>query len=298
MLHRRSWVTLLLCACATAPAERISFGDAIKEPPQRYGRPDASSVHDSELHAQLFAFSDAAEAQRVKATRGSKMPPEQVQLWEQMLAGVDAFLARPVKAGTPFDAARARLVLQAELTADGQTYGDVSATLAERVSNALSALSKRVAIAAQRSKVLPKRFLWPVAPVVVTSPFGTRVHPISGSTQFHSGTDLLAEAAQPVYAAYDGTVVFSGWQGGYGKQIELQHDEHVSTRYGHLQTWLVDPGAKVKEGQVIGLAGSTGISTGVHLHFEVRRDGVPLDPEFELMPPGQGPKPPALASVR
>ncbi|MFT3841218.1 MAG: M23 family metallopeptidase [Myxococcaceae bacterium] len=298
MLHRRWWVPALICtACATTPQERISFGEAMRAPVQTVPRSD-SGVHDAELHAQLFAFTDAAEARRATARKGSAMPAEAVQQWEQLLSGVDAFLARPVKQGTPFDAARARLVLQSELTQDGQTYGDVNASLAERVSGELEALSKRVAIAAQRSKVLPRRFLWPVMPVVVTSSFGTRVHPMSGSTQFHAGTDLLAEAAQPVFAAYDGVVVFSGWQGGYGKQIELQHDEHVSTRYGHLQTWLVDPGTHVKEGQVIGLAGSTGISTGVHVHFEVRRDGVPLDPEFELLPPNQAPRPPRLVAGR
>ncbi len=287
MLHRTWWLPLILwsAACATAtPEKRLSLADALHAPPATRSKGDASKVHDGELHALLFAFADAAEAARTQAKKGSPMPADEVERWGEVLDGVDVFLARPVKQGTPFDAARARLVLQAELTADGSAYGDVPAPLAARVSNELVELSKRVAIAAQRSRAMPKHFLWPVMPVVVTSAYGTRVHPLSGFTQFHAGTDLLAEAAQPVRAAYDGVVVFAGWQGGYGKQIELQHDAHVSTRYGHLQTWLVDSGTRVKKGQVIGLAGSTGQSTGVHLHFEVRRDGVPLDPESELSP--------------
>ncbi len=290
MLHRTFCFALgwVLAACASAPARHLSLAEALKEPPVR-PTPAASKVHDAALHAELFAFSDASEAERVKAMKGSPMPEVEAERWTEVLGAVDAFLAQPLEPGTPFDAARARLVLQAELTADGQTYGDVPKALAFRVSNELQALSSKVAIAAERLRVQPKRFLWPVAPVVVTSPYGTRVHPLTGDTQFHAGTDLLADAAQPVHAAYDGVVVFAGWHGGYGKQIELQHDAHVSTRYGHLQTWLVDSGTRVHKGQVIGLAGSTGLSTGVHVHFEVRRDGVPLDPEAELLPSSQPP---------
>ena len=86
-------------------------------------------------------------------------------------------------------------------------------------------------------------------------------------------------------AAWDGVVVRSGWNGNYGKQIELQHDAHLATRYGHLLSLLVADGSRVKRGEVIALAGSTGLSTGVHLHFELLRDGIPLDPEGALPVP-------------
>ena len=105
---------------------------------------------------------------------------------------------------------------------------------------------------------------------------------IHGAYRFHSGTDLLADPAQPVRAAYDGVVRFSGWNGPSGKQIEVQHDARYTTRYSHLQTLLVGEGRKVKKGEVIGLAGSTGQSTGVHLHFELTRNGLPEDPEDAL----------------
>ncbi len=80
-------------------------------------------------------------------------------------------------------------------------------------------------------------------------------------------------------------MVFAGWNGGHGKQVELQHDEHWSTRYSHLSTLMVEPGHTVKRGEVIGLAGATGLATGPHLHFEVWRDGETLDPELALPPP-------------
>ena len=273
---------LVIAGCATVPEERLSVDEAFRAQAPSVQRVSAAEVRDRDLHDRLTGFSEGAERMRQGVVRGSAMPTSEVDAWTSMLATVDAFLAAPVQGATPFDAARARLVLQAELTADGQTYGDVPGELAERVAAQLVTLSQRVALAAERARVKPSLFFWPVSPLVVTSAFGDRIHPFSGENQFHAGTDLLADLAQPVHAAWDGTVVFSGWQGGYGKEIELQHDAHTSTRYGHLRTALVAAGTRVKKGDVIGLAGSTGVSTGVHVHFEVRQDGVPLDPESQL----------------
>ena len=83
-------------------------------------------------------------------------------------------------------------------------------------------------------------------------------------------------------------VIFSGWNGAHGKQVELQHDAHVSTRYSHLQTILVEAGQTVRQGDIIGLLGETGMVTGPHLHFELRLDGEAVDPEARL------PRPPLL----
>jgi murein DD-endopeptidase MepM/ murein hydrolase activator NlpD len=115
------------------------------------------------------------------------------------------------------------------------------------------------------------------------------VHPIAGDTRFHAGIDLEAPLEQPVRAAEVGTVVFSAWNGAHGKQIELQHDAHWATRYSHLDVLLVRPGTVVKKGQVIGLSGQTGLTTGPHVHFEIRRDGDALDPEVFLQLPATGP---------
>jgi murein DD-endopeptidase MepM/ murein hydrolase activator NlpD len=121
--------------------------------------------------------------------------------------------------------------------------------------------------------------------VVVTSSWGDRQHPIHGDVRFHAGVDLAGELAQPVRAAAAGTVVYSGWNGGHGKHVELQHDAHLSTGYSHLLSLLVSVGQVVKRGQVIALVGETGVATGPHLHFEVRRDGESLDPEATLPRP-------------
>jgi murein DD-endopeptidase MepM/ murein hydrolase activator NlpD len=115
--------------------------------------------------------------------------------------------------------------------------------------------------------VTPLRF--PLAlPAAITSAFGWRVHPISGTRRFHSGTDLGAAIGTPVHAAYAGRVEIAHWQGGYGNLIELHHG-HQKTRYAHLSKIVVKPGQRVQQGSVIGLVGSTGNSTGPHLHFEL-----------------------------
>ncbi len=108
--------------------------------------------------------------------------------------------------------------------------------------------------------------------------FGQREAPTEGASTFHKGIDLAADKGTPIYASLDGTVHFSGTATGYGLYIRLKHDGGVETRYGHCSQLLVKKGEKVKKGQIIGLVGSTGISTGSHLHFEVRINGEAVDP--------------------
>ncbi|MEP0865045.1 peptidoglycan DD-metalloendopeptidase family protein [Funiculus sociatus GB2-A5] len=114
--------------------------------------------------------------------------------------------------------------------------------------------------------------IFPLAvPAPITSLFGWRVHPISGSRRFHAGTDLGAPMGTPVLAAYAGRVAIADWMGGYGQAIVLQHNETQETLYAHLSEILVQPGQVIEQGTVIGRVGSTGNSTGPHLHFEVRQ---------------------------
>ena len=125
----------------------------------------------------------------------------------------------------------------------------------------------------------PQQFVPPLlGMLVVTSPFGMRVHPITGEKTEHHGVDLVAELGTPVMAAARGVVVWRGNKLGYGNCVVIRHGTHLSTIYGHLSHTGVDTGQSVGKGEVIGLSGSTGFSTGPHLHFEVRRDGVPVDP--------------------
>ena len=112
----------------------------------------------------------------------------------------------------------------------------------------------------------------------LSSGFGYRFHPLSGRYQPHAGVDLAAPMGSPVVATADGMVGLAGWKGGYGLTIQIDHGKAIQTRYAHLSATSVTPGQSVKQGQVIGFVGSTGRSTGPHLHYEVRVSEVAIDP--------------------
>jgi murein DD-endopeptidase MepM/ murein hydrolase activator NlpD len=107
-------------------------------------------------------------------------------------------------------------------------------------------------------------------PAPITSRFGWRTHPLTGSRRFHSGVDIGAPAGAPVVATANGSVISAGWNGGYGKAVIIQHNGVQQTLYGHLSEISVQAGQVITQGTVIGLVGSTGNSTGPHLHFENR----------------------------
>ncbi len=112
----------------------------------------------------------------------------------------------------------------------------------------------------------------------ITSPFGMRGHPIFGGRRFHSGIDLAGRNHTPIKASDSGCVLKTGWYGGYGKVVIISHGNSRSTLYAHMAQTAVSPGQNVKKGEVIGYEGSTGFSTGPHVHFEVRIDGKPKNP--------------------
>jgi murein DD-endopeptidase MepM/ murein hydrolase activator NlpD len=118
----------------------------------------------------------------------------------------------------------------------------------------------------------------PVATVAVSSSFGWRRNPFSGNFQPHRGVDLAAPLGTPVVATMDGTVVASGSHGGYGLLVSLANEHGLETRYGHLSRLAVSLGQQIHKGEVIGYVGSTGNSTGPHLHYEIRMGGEALDP--------------------
>ena len=112
----------------------------------------------------------------------------------------------------------------------------------------------------------------------VTSYFGYRYHPILHFTRFHAGLDIGAGWGSPIVAAGDGQVIAAGWAGGYGREVQIAHGSGIVSLYGHMSEIVAQPGTYVRRGQLIGYVGSSGLSTGPHLHFEVRQGGTPVNP--------------------
>ncbi len=124
----------------------------------------------------------------------------------------------------------------------------------------------------------------PVESTRFSSNFGMRNHPVSGGRKMHTGLDIPAPSGTPIYATADGTVETAKWFGGYGLYVQLAHGGDMETRYGHMSRLNVSAGQRVKKGELIGFVGSTGRSTGPHLHYEVRIAGQAVNPEPYLHP--------------
>jgi murein DD-endopeptidase MepM/ murein hydrolase activator NlpD len=128
----------------------------------------------------------------------------------------------------------------------------------------------------------------PVDGAKLTSAFGMRRHPLLGYTRMHKGVDFGVPQGTPVYAAGDGTIEHANWAGGYGRLIKVKHNAQMTTAYAHLSRFAanVQPGAHVRQGQVIGYVGTTGNSTGPHLHYEVMKNGEQVNPNNTMLPAG------------
>jgi len=132
---------------------------------------------------------------------------------------------------------------------------------------------------AERGFLNGAAFMKPVVGVV-SSRYGLRQDPFSDKRQFHKGIDIACPSGSKVVAAADGRVVFAGVMSGYGNLVIIEHQNGYRSLYGHLESFLVKEGQAVGRGQMIALSGATGIVTGPHLHFEVRRKGQPLNPRL------------------
>jgi len=120
--------------------------------------------------------------------------------------------------------------------------------------------------------------LWPVKDAYITSKFGMRVHPVTREVKMHTGLDLATEAGSKIYAPSTGVVTYTGYLRGYGNSIKIDHGYGITTFYGHCQDILVKKGRRVELGENIATVGSSGMSTGPHLHFEIRILGKKVDP--------------------
>lgn len=124
--------------------------------------------------------------------------------------------------------------------------------------------------------------LWPTKGGTVSSPYGGRNGPIEGGYDWHPGVDIAVDFGEPVYASALGTVELAGWNGGYGRYVRIDHGNGYETAYGHMSAIAVAPGQSVRKGEIIGFVGSSGYSTGPHVHFEVFVDGQNVDPMYML----------------
>jgi murein DD-endopeptidase MepM/ murein hydrolase activator NlpD len=179
------------------------------------------------------------------------------------------------------DQAQSEKILVKRLTSDREALSAAEAQLAQESTAIAQNIQQRLAanIAFPGTVFLPGtgQMLVP-ADGPVTSVFGWRVHPILGTSRLHNGLDFGAEYGSLIRAADHGVVIAADWQGGYGNTVMIDHGNGLVTLYGHSSQLFVTVGQVVQKGQPIAAVGSTGLSTGPHLHFEVRSAGEPIDP--------------------
>lgn len=249
-------------------------------------RPAAVSGETLRLH--LVRFASESHAARSAALVGDSVPGAQLARWEEVQTEVVRFLAG---AATADDLSAVRALLRSVLDLDLRVYLGIPEPLIAGVEQRLAALDERF-LAVSPATQRPTGYRWPLPTVRVTSRFGTRLHPIKGRWKLHTGVDLAAEAGEPVLAAGSGIVVRAGWNAGNGFEVEIQHADGLLTRYSHLAAPLVLAWTSVQPGDPLGVAGRTGTATGVHLHFEFVRSGVPRDPlrEFRKLVPDPSPR--------
>ncbi|MBR1461646.1 peptidoglycan DD-metalloendopeptidase family protein, partial [bacterium] len=178
----------------------------------------------------------------------------------------------------------ANKVMIEKLNKDKNYYEKTERELArqsESIQNMIAGLTNKNAGSNSQVQVSSKTFIKPIAGPI-TSPFGYRIHPIFKSRIFHSGIDIGGPNGGAIKASNDGKVIYTGWYGGYGKVVILDHGvidgKPITTLYAHMSSIAVSNGQYVKKGQTVGREGSTGYSTGPHCHFEVRVNGKPTNP--------------------
>jgi murein DD-endopeptidase MepM/ murein hydrolase activator NlpD len=245
---------------------------------QRFGGGFAVVRHALPVDATPLRIRGVAGASLYHSARAAGAPMKAIQ---QFLAAIDAHLSLDdVRAGDTFD-----MVVTYKRAAGGESeVGDLlyaGITSGGRPKSQLlrwggeGQFFDASDMAEQRSS---QALIMPVAGARVTSGFGLRFHPILGFSRMHSGTDLAAPWGSAIYAVADGVVAFVGPHGGHGNYVRLEHGGGTGTGYGHMSRFAVSSGMRVRAGQVIGYVGSTGLSTGPHLHYEVFRNGVSVDP--------------------
>jgi murein DD-endopeptidase MepM/ murein hydrolase activator NlpD len=257
--------------------EAVFQSDSLEEVVGRVGLLTEIVQQDNDILSQIKALKARVEEQKraleEQRARIATLERDQMVVTE----GLQAAAERSQAALDEVESARAakKKVLVAAEQDEAAWKKQQSELLAE--SERITALLKAASAAAKPAKAGSGVLSWPVGGEV-TSGFGYRIHPIFNVRKMHTGIDIDGDTGDPIKAAAGGTVVSAGWRGGYGKCVVISHGGGLATLYGHMLQIAVSAGDKVTKGEVIGKVGSTGYSTGSHLHFEVRVNGEPVDP--------------------
>jgi murein DD-endopeptidase MepM/ murein hydrolase activator NlpD len=200
----------------------------------------------------------------------AELDPAQARAMQRLPAVVKARAA----GGNAQPNAAVSNVIATSMTSPEDTFGVLRTllqALERRLGNVRRDVERQEALAAATPSIWPA-FGW------LTSSFGQRSDPLTGEPAFHQGLDISADKGQPVYATANGIVESAAYTGEYGNLITIRHDFGLTTRYGHLSRFNVKPDAVVKRGEIIGFVGSTGRSTGAHLHYEILANGKLINP--------------------
>lgn len=222
-------------------------------------------------YADIVSMQESEEA-LVKAAGASIV--NEVELLERSAEEILAVRAElEIKRGLLVEEYDRQSALLTEVKAlIGEFEGEITALEREEAS-----IKANIRAASQPKGTRPAQLQKPVSGVI-ESGFGPRVHPIYGTVKMHNGVDMHGSSGDPIRAASGGTIIMAGNKGGYGNTLMIDHGGGLVTLYAHMLSFGVSVGDKVKAGQTIGKVGSSGLSTGPHLHFEVRVNGTPVDP--------------------
>jgi murein DD-endopeptidase MepM/ murein hydrolase activator NlpD len=199
-------------------------------------------------------------------SKQAELDPATRQAMERLPASIRSRAMGGGISGTP---------LRATLESTESTFGmlkDLLGVLKDQLSTVRKGVEGQQALAAAAPS------LWPLSSGWLTSNYGSRKDPITGEGDFHAGLDISADRGTAVHATADGTVQLASYNGNYGNCIEVAHGYGIATRFGHLSGYAVRAGQKIKRGDVIGYVGSTGRTTGPHLHYEILLNGQPINP--------------------
>ena len=222
--------------------------------------------HDMGIINEMVALKNSVEAAKA-AIEAKKAEQEEAR-------GIAADKAKTLQAKL-----KEQQALTKELEKDIEKYKQVYEAARAEEEKLKSSVSSELSKSSGTVKYTGGKFCWPAPSYTrISSPYGYRIHPVYKTKKFHSGVDMAAPGGTNILAAADGTVIRAAWNGGYGNCVIIDHGGGISTLYGHARSLLVSKGQKVKKGQVIALVGTTGTSTGNHLHFEVLLNGKTTDP--------------------